>query len=281
MIKKLRAQTDGSFRLKKREPDETHGVSKKEAERSLVQHIAELQELHDLLYAQNRRALLIVLQGMDAAGKDGAIRHVMSGVNPQGCAVTSFKQPSRLELAHDFLWRIHAAVPPAGAIGIFNRSHYEDVLIARVHDLVPKSVWSRRFDQINNFEEMLAENNVCLLKFFLHISSTEQERRFAERLNDPEKNWKLSAADFSERKYWDDYQDAYQDAIAKCSTAHAPWYVIPSDHKWFRNYAVSEIIIAALQSFHMKFPKPDPKKLESLTAGISPAGILTEPKSGS
>jgi PPK2 family polyphosphate:nucleotide phosphotransferase len=264
-ITQLKAPTDGKFRLRKHPPDETFGVSKGHAEKSLVRHVEELQELHELLYAENKRALLIVLQGMDAAGKDGTIKHVMSGVNPQGCTVTPFKQPNSVELAHDFLWRIHAATPAKGSIGIFNRSQYEDVLIARVHKLVPKPVWESRYEQINDFEEMLTENGVHILKFFLHISKEEQERRFEERLHDKDKNWKASAADFKEREFWDDYQTAYQDAIAKCSTKDAPWYVIPSDHKWFRNFAVAEIVIQTLQSLHMKFPKPN-KDVELLSS---------------
>jgi PPK2 family polyphosphate:nucleotide phosphotransferase len=265
-IGKLSAGHDGKFRLKKHAPDDTFGVSKGDAEKSLVRQVADLQDLHELLYAENKRALLIVLQGMDAAGKDGTIKHVMSGVNPQGCAVTSFKQPSAIELAHDFLWRIHAAVPAKGAIGIFNRSHYEDVLIARVHKLAPKPVWQARYGEINAFEEMLSENGVHIVKFFLHISKAEQERRFEERLNDKNKNWKASAADFKERQFWDDYQTAYEDAIAKCSTKRAPWYVIPSDHKWFRNFAVAEIVIQTLHSLKMKFPKVDAAELAHLSS---------------
>src|SRR5665213_472709 len=265
-IADLRAATDGKFRLKKHSPDETFGITKSHAEKSLVRHVAELRDLHDLLYAEQKHALLIVLQGMDAAGKDGTIGHVMSGVNPQGCSVTSFKQPTPLELAHDFLWRIHAAVPPRGFIGIFNRSHYEDVLIARVHNLVPKSVWQMRYGQIDAFEEMLSGNGVRIVKFFLHISSEEQARRFEERLRDPNKNWKASPADFQERPYWDDYQAAYEHAIAKCSTKTAPWYVIPSDHKWFRNYAVAEVLIQTLQSLHLKFPAVNPETLARLSS---------------
>jgi PPK2 family polyphosphate:nucleotide phosphotransferase len=172
--------------------------------------------------------------------------------------VTSFKEPSHPELDHDFLWRIHAAVPGRGTIGIFNRSHYEDVLIARVHSLVEPAVWKRRYDEINDFEKMLTENDVCILKFFLHMSSEEQNRRFNERLSDPDKNWKSSPADFKEREYWDQYQDAYETAVRKCGTKDAPWYVIPSDHKWFRNFAVAEVIIQTLESFKMRFPEGTP-----------------------
>jgi PPK2 family polyphosphate:nucleotide phosphotransferase len=265
-ISDLRAGFDGKFRLRKRAPDDTTDISKGHAEKSLVRHVSELQDLHELLYAENKRALLIVLQGMDASGKDGTIKHVMSGVNPQGCSVTSFKQPSTLELAHDFLWRIHAAVPAKGSIGIFNRSQYEDVLIARVHKLAPKKVWEARYGQINAFEEMLSENGVEIVKFFLHISKDEQERRFEERLQDKNKNWKASPADFKERRFWDEYQDAYEDAIAKCSTKDAPWYVIPADHKWFRNYAVAEIVVQTLQAMKMKFPKVDIEELSPLSS---------------
>jgi PPK2 family polyphosphate:nucleotide phosphotransferase len=182
----------------------------------------------------------------------------MSGVNPQGCSVTSFKQPTTTELDHDFLWRIHIAVPGKGLIGIFNRSHYEDVLIARVHQLVPKNVWEARYEQINAFERILSQNAVCMLKFFLHISREEQEKRFQKRLDDPEKQWKASPADFREREYWNQYQQAYEDAISKCTTKDAPWYVIPADNKWFRNYCVSRIIVETLESFHMEFPKESP-----------------------
>jgi PPK2 family polyphosphate:nucleotide phosphotransferase len=256
-IEKLRVGPHGKFRIKKRAADETYGISKEQAEKESAGQIGRLQPLHELLYAENKHALLIVLQGMDAAGKDGTIKHVMSGVNPQGCAVTSFKQPSPQELAHDFLWRIHAAVPPKGSIGIFNRSQYEDVLIARVHKLVPKNVWEGRYGQINAFEKILTENGVKILKFFLHISAAEQKKRFEDRLNDPQKNWKASAADFNEREYWDEYQKAYADALVKCDSDDAPWYVIPGDHKWFRNYAVGEVIIQTLDSLKMEFPEAD------------------------
>ena len=253
-IGKLNAEPGAKFRLEKFAPDDTYGVSKNHAEKAFPGHVEKLATLHDLLYAEHKRSLLIVLQGMDAAGKDGTIKHVMSGVNPQGCSVTSFKQPSARELDHDFLWRIHAAVPEKGNIGIFNRSQYEDVLIARVHNLVPRQVWKTRYSEINAFEKILTDNNVCILKFFLHMSSAEQEKRFRERLSDPRKNWKASAADFTERKFWDHYQAAYQDVISKCSTKEAPWYVIPSDHKWFRNFAVGEVVIRALESFKMQYP---------------------------
>jgi PPK2 family polyphosphate:nucleotide phosphotransferase len=256
-IDKLIVPPGHKFRLKKIDPAETHGISKEYAEEQLAHHVKKLQDLHQLLYAEGKRSLLIVLQGMDAAGKDGTIKHVMSGVNPQGCAVTSFKQPSATELAHDFLWRIHAATPAKGAIGIFNRSQYEDVLIARVHKLAPKKDLERRYGEINDFEKMLTENGVHILKFFLNISSDEQKKRFEERLKDPDKNWKASSADFKEREFWDAYQEAYEDALERCSTEGAPWYAIPANHKWFRNYAVSEVVIQTLTGLKMKFPKPD------------------------
>jgi len=262
---KLRVISGESFSLKQHDAAETFDLAKHKAEKELKDHVKQLAELHELLYAENKRALLIVFQGMDASGKDGTIRHVMSGVNPQGCTVTSFKQPSAKELEHDFLWRIHAAVPEKGSIGIFNRSQYEDVLVVRVHGLVPKEIWQARYDQINAFERILAENDVTILKFFLHISRDEQEKRFQQRVEDPQKNWKISPADFREREYWGEYQKAYQDAIANCSTKEAPWYIIPSDHKWFRNYCVSHIIVRTLQSFHMRYPK----------ANLDVAGVKT------
>jgi PPK2 family polyphosphate:nucleotide phosphotransferase len=199
---------------------------------------------------------LIVLQAIDAGGKDGTIRHVMSGVNPQGCRVASFKTPTPQELAHDFLWRIHKAVPERGMIGIFNRSHYEDVLVVRVHKLVPKKVWKQRYDQINAFEKILTENHVKILKFFLYISKDEQKKRFEERLTDPQKYWKFSKDDLVERGFWDQYMEAYEDNLSLCSTAWAPWFIIPANHKWFRNLAISRIILETLEDFDMGIPQP-------------------------
>ena len=229
--------------------------SKENAAETVAKNIYRMAELQQLLYADGKHSLLIVFQAMDAGGKDGTIRHVMTGLNPQGCNVTSFKAPTLEELRHDFLWRIHKAAPPWGDIGIFNRSQYEDVLIVRVHKLVPKSVWSKRYAIINDFERALADNQTRILKFFLHISKDEQKRRFEERLHDPDKNWKLSRPDFEERQYWDDYQAAYEDALAKCSTDWAPWFVIPANKKWFRNLAVSEIIVETLSQMDLKYPK--------------------------
>ncbi len=243
--------------LLKSDPAWTPGFKERdEAEDALEKNIRRLSKYQYLLYAEGRRALLVILQGMDAAGKDGTIRHVMSGVNPQSCRVTSFKTPTSAELAHDFLWRIHQAVPGRGEIGIFNRSHYEDVLIVRVADLAPKAVWSKRYEQINAFERILADNDVTVLKFFLHVSRDEQKRRLVERLRDPKKNWKVNPADFRERRRWDDYMAAYRDALEKCSSDAAPWFVIPADHKWFRNLAVSQIIVETMRSMKMRFPKP-------------------------
>ena len=239
------------------DPDDTLGLKNDEKSQKMLQKlIARLDDLQYLLYASKKYSLLIVLQGIDGAGKDGTIRHVMSGVNPQGCRVTSFKTPSAEEAAHDFLWRIHNAIPDRGEIGIFNRSHYEDVLVVRVHKLVPESIWSRRYKQINHFERILAENNVKILKFYLHISKEEQKKRFQQRLEDRTKWWKLSPTDFQERRYWNDYMDAYEDVLRYCSTPWAPWYIIPANKKWFRNLAVSHIIVKTLEDLNMKFPKP-------------------------
>ncbi len=222
----------------------------------LAVHVSKLQHLHDLLYAAGDRAVLIVLQGMDTAGKDGTIRHIFSGVNPQGCVVTPFKQPTPLEMRHDFLWRCHMAVPPAGSIGIFNRSHYEDVLSPRVHGLISDKTAHRHMEQINSWEEMLTENGVTILKFFLHISNEEQKQRLQSRIDDESKHWKLSAGDFAERKFWPKYQSAYEDILSRTSKKHAPWFVIPANHKWFRNIAVSGVIVEAMEAMKLKYPKP-------------------------
>jgi PPK2 family polyphosphate:nucleotide phosphotransferase len=238
--------------LSKRDPADTLGINKAEADTE--PHIQELRQLQDVLYADKRYALLVVLQALDAGGKDGTIGHIFSGVNPQGCQVAAFKEPTPEELDHDFLWRVHRAVPGRGFIGIFNRSHYEDVLVARVHKLVPKSVWSERYGQINDFEKELADNGVRVLKFYLHMSKEEQLRRLQARLTDPKKNWKLSLLDFREREHWDEYMAAYENALTKCSTKHAPWYVIPSDHKWFRNYAIGTIINHTLKQMKLRYP---------------------------
>lgn len=263
--KQLMVKPGHKVKLSKWDPEETLGWDKgHKMKDSLDKAIERLDKLQYLLYAEHKHALLIVLQGRDAAGKDGTIRHVMTGVNPQGCHVASFKKPSAEEMSHDYLWRIHKAMPEYGDIGIFNRSVYEDVLVVRVHNIVPKDVWSARYDQINEFEEILHQNNVKIIKFFLHISKDEQKARFQERIDDPDRRWKISEADFAERNFWDDYTEAYEDALAKCSTKHAPWFIIPSNKKWFRNLAVSHIITETLESMDMKFPPPtvDVKKLK-------------------
>ena len=257
LTKEFLVKSGKKVKLARLNPNYTAGFKHREAaEQKLQENIARLTELQYLLYAEKKRSLLIVLQAMDAGGKDGTVRHVMSGLNPQSCRVTSFKQPSAEEMAHDYLWRIHNAMPEKGEIEIFNRSHYEDVLVVRVHNLVPKSEWSKRYDQINAFESVLAGNSVKIVKFFLHISKDEQKKRFQERLQDPTKNWKISPADFEERKYWDDYIEAYEDALSRCSTPEAPWFIIPANHKWFRNLAVSRIIVETLEAMDMKFPPP-------------------------
>lgn len=263
--KELIIKPGSSVNLRKFDPEETLGWKKGHSmDDSLEKTLKKIDKLQYLLYADHNRALLLIFQGLDAAGKDGVIRHVMSGINPQGCRVTSFKTPSAEEAAHDFLWRIHNAMPKSGDIGIFNRSHYEDVLIVRVHNLVPRSVWSQRYEQINQFEAILRKNNIHILKFFLHISKDEQKKRFLERIDDPDKRWKISQSDFAERKYWDKYTLAYQDVLTRCSTKDAPWYVIPANKKWFRNLAVSHIVKEALEGMNLKFPRSsiDVKKLK-------------------
>jgi PPK2 family polyphosphate:nucleotide phosphotransferase len=237
------------------DPADKLGFKRDDESNELATSIARLDELQYLLYAEHRHALLVVLQGIDTSGKDGTIRHVMTGFNPQGCRVTSFKTPTAEEADHDFLWRVHAAVPRRGDIAIFNRSHYEDVLVVRVRELVPKQMWSRRYQQINQFEAMLKENGVTVVKFFLHISKEEQKQRFEERLKDPTRQWKLALGDFEDRKHWSEYTAAYEDALARCSTDAAPWYIVPADRKWVRNLAVSQILVETLQGLRMKFPK--------------------------
>ena len=254
--KRFMVRPHARLKLGKFDPDDTAGFEKGDkAQAHLEKNIARMDELQYRLYAEGQRALLIVLQGMDASGKDGTVRHVMSGLNPQGCRVTSFKVPSAEEAKHDFLWRIHQAVPADGEIGIFNRSHYEDVLVVRVHKLVAKSVWSARYDEINTFEKFLSENGVTILKFFLHISKKEQKERLEARLKDSTHNWKISPADLKERDRWGDYVKAYETVLSRCSTSTAPWFVIPSNKKWFRNLAVSQIIVETLERMNPKFPK--------------------------
>ena len=215
-----------------------------------------LRDLQDMFYADGRRALLICLQAVDTGGKDGTITHFLSAMSPQGCRVVPFRQPSVEEASHDFLWRIHRATPGRGQVVIFNRSHYEDVLVARVHSLVPKHVWFGRYDRINAFELGLVDAGTEILKFYLHISSEEQLSRFKERLDDPTKHWKISEADYKEHRYWDDYMAAYEEALSRCSTKPAPWFIIPANHKWFRNLAVARIVVEHLEGLDLRYPKP-------------------------
>jgi PPK2 family polyphosphate:nucleotide phosphotransferase len=230
--------------------------SKEAAEGETQRHVERMRRLQYLLYADASKSLLVVLQGMDAAGKDGVVRKVFSGMNPQGTSVTAFKQPTPYEAAHDFLWRVHQHAPAKGEVAIFNRSHYEDVLVVRVHKLVPKAAWSKRYAQINAFEHTLAQGGTRILKLFLHISQEEQLSRFRDRLEDPERNWKISEADYSERELWRRYMRAYEDALEATSTDDAPWYVIPADHKWFRDLAVSSIIADTLDDMGLSYPPP-------------------------
>jgi PPK2 family polyphosphate:nucleotide phosphotransferase len=226
-----------------------------EAKKQLEDDLNRLRDLQEALYAENKQSLLVVLQAIDAGGKDGTISHVFRGLNPQGVDVTSFKTPNSEDLAHDFLWRVHKRTPAKGYIGVFNRSHYEEVLIVRVHDLVPKKVWKKRYDQINDFEKMLTENGTKILKFFLYISKDEQKKRFQSRLDEPEKQWKFALADLDERALWDDYIEAFEDMLTKCNTEYAPWHIIPANKKWYRNLVITRAIIDALEEMNPKYPK--------------------------
>jgi PPK2 family polyphosphate:nucleotide phosphotransferase len=269
---------DGSrFRLKDFHTADTLGLKSKEhAKKRLDRGIARLANLQKKLYAQDRWAVLLILQAMDAAGKDSTISHVMSGVNPQGCQVSSFKAPSAEELQHDFLWRTSRCLPERGKIGIFNRSYYEEVLVVRVHpelfareriptQLVLGNIWKKRFEDINAFERYLSGNGIVVLKFFLHVSKKEQKRRFLERLEDPEKNWKFSMSDALERQHWEKYMHAYEDMIRNTCSKDAPWHVVPADHKWFARLVVAEATIEAMESLDLSFPKMDAEKLKELT----------------
>jgi PPK2 family polyphosphate:nucleotide phosphotransferase len=242
----------------------TDGLQNKEkAKKELAKNLAVLDDLGYRLYAENRRSLLIVLQGMDTSGKDGTVRHVLQGFNPQSCQVTSFKQPGFEDLAHDFLWRIAKATPRKGFIGIFNRSHYEDVLVVRVHNLVPKEEWQTRYDRINRFEQMLVDGGTTLVKIFLHIDKDEQKRRLQARLDDPKKRWKFSKADIAERRYWSDYQRAYEAALTRCNAKDAPWYIVPANHKWYRDLVISRILRKTLEKMNPKYP-PAEKGLDEI-----------------
>ena len=250
---------DTRVRLSDYDPSYAGGYKRKaDTKDELKRNVERLRELQEVMWAEGKHALLIVLQALDAGGKDGTIRHVMRGVNPQGCQVTSFKVPTEEEMDHDYLWRIHKATPRRGYIGIFNRSHYEDVLVVRVHQLVPQEVWQARYEQINHFEKLLAASGTTILKFFLHISKEEQKERFEARLADPRKNWKFSLNDVKKREHWDEYMRAYEDALSRCSTPWAPWYIIPANRKWYRNLVISQIIVDTLEKLDMRFPPPLP-----------------------
>jgi len=246
------------------DPDDTGPFAhKSEADSLIRQNVRRMEELQELMYAERKHALLIVLQAMDAGGKDSTIRHVMDGFNPQGCHVVGFGVPTPLELAHDFLWRIHPHAPRRGYVSIFNRSHYEDVLVVRVEELVPEAVWGARYDQINAFERLLADSGVTLLKFFLHISKEEQKERFQDRLDRPEKNWKFNPSDLETRSKWDEYMRAFEEVFARCNHPWAPWYVVPANKKWYRNWVVSSAIVAAMEGMEMQYP-PAPPGLDEI-----------------
>jgi len=249
-------------RLGKVDPGDTSGFrgGKKDGEKEIDALVGKLDPLQELLYAEHKHSLLVVLQGMDSSGKDGTIRRVFEGVNPQGVRVAHFGKPSEEEADHDYLWRAHKQVPGRGEIVIFNRSYYESVLVVRVHNLVPEKVWSRRYTQILDFERMLSEEGVTIRKFFLHIDRKEQAKRFQERLDDPTKHWKFSYLDYNERSFWKDYIRAYEDALSQTSTKDAPWYIVPSDHSWFRDLVISEVVAETLEGLGMKYPKLDPAK---------------------
>ena len=276
LAKAYRVENGKHFQLKDCDPADTgHWHSKENAEQTLQQGIVRTAELQDMLYAQDRWALLLIFQGMDAAGKDSAIKHVMSGVNPQGCDVHGFKTPSPEELDHDYLWRCHKVLPERGKIGIFNRSYYEEVLIVRVHpmllkneglpdQLVTKHIWDERYEDINAFERYLARNGTMIRKFFFHISKKEQKKRFLERLEDSKKNWKFSMDDIKERAFWKDYKEAYEEMVQNTATKHAPWYVIPADNKWFTRLVVASAIVEALCELDLTFPDVDKKKKKEL-----------------
>jgi len=255
--KRFYVNPDEKLRLSKLDPGyrgdhESEAAAKQETEHYRVK----LAHQQALLYAQRMHSVLVVLQALDAGGKDGTVSHVFSALNPQGTTVVGFKQPTAADLAHDFLWRVHPHAPGRGEVAIFNRSHYEDVLVTRVHKLIKKATWTARYKRIRQFEAGLADNGTTILKFFLHISEEEQLSRFAERLQDPTRNWKISETDYTERALWDDYIEAFEDAISATSTKEAPWYVIPSNHKWFRNLAVSQIMADTMESLSMAFPEP-------------------------
>jgi len=256
-IDRFKISPGAKVRLKDFDPDFKDRHANHEAAQDEIDHYQKkLCEMQELLYADRRHSLLICLQAMDTGGKDGTINHVLAALNPQGCRVASFKQPSAEESSHDFLWRIYKDAPARGEVVIFNRSHYEDVLVVRVHKLVPEDVWRAYYDRINQFEKGLVEHDTQILKFYLHISKDEQLKRFKSRLDDPSKHWKISESDYKEREFWGDYTEAYEEALSRCSTERAPWFVIPANHKWFRNLAVARIITEHLEGLKLKYPKP-------------------------
>lgn len=260
ILKPVRAGT--ALALSDRDANAPHALREKSAvKKALSDEVKELGTLQDRLFADKRHAVLVVLQGRDASGKDGAIKNVFDGCNPQGVRVASFGVPTSLELSHDFLWRVHAAVPPRGYIGIWNRSHYEDVLVARVRRLVPRATWNARYEQINEFEKMLAANNITILKFFLHVSRAEQKERLIDRLVDPTENWKFRAGDLDDRRRWTAYTSAYRDALKLCSTKWAPWYVVPADSKTVRNYLITRVMNETLRGLKLRYPRARPEVL--------------------
>jgi PPK2 family polyphosphate:nucleotide phosphotransferase len=280
MLEPYRITNGKKFRLKDIDPKDTAHLTsadKREAKEMLARGVEWLAEQQDKLYAQDHWGVLLVFQAMDAAGKDGTIKHVTSGINPQGCYVTSYKQPSSEELDHDYLWRYMRNVPARGQIGIFNRSYYEEVLVVKVHQeiltrqklhpsLITKKIWEQRYQDISNFEEYLSRNGVVVVKFFLHVSKAEQKRRFMERLDQPEKNWKFSASDVAERGFWSEYQDAYEEAIRNTASKHAPWYVVPADNKWFTRVVVAAAVVDAIAKLELHYPVIDAEKRKALSA---------------
>ena len=276
LIRRYRIDDGGKFKMNDIDPDDTAGITdKNRAKEMLAQGIAQLAELQDKLYAANTWALLLIFQAMDAAGKDSTIKHVMSGINPQGCQVYSFKSPSSEELDHDFMWRTNRCLPERGRIGIFNRSYYEEVLVVRIHPeflagahlpekLVSKKIWQHRYEDINCTERYLARNGIAIRKFFLHVSKKEQRRRFLSRLDEPEKHWKFAPEDVLERQHWNEYMSAYQDMIRHTSTPHAPWFVVPADHKWFTRLVVAQAVVEAIKELDVDYPKIDQEQKRKL-----------------
>src|SRR6266852_2871796 len=276
-ISPFRVDGTGKFHLKSRKPNEKGGLDKDEAEKILEANRKRLSDFQEKLYAQDRWSLLLIFQGMDAAGKDSAIKSVFDGVNPQGCEIHAFKQPSTLELDHDFMWRSAMALPQRGRIGIFNRSYYEETLVVRVHpeilakqkippSLITKRIWQERFQDIRAFERYLARNGILVVKFFLHVSSKEQKRRFLERAEEPEKNWKFSGSDMAERNHWDEYQEAYEDMIRNTATKDSPWYVVPADNKWFTRVVVAAAVVGTLASLDLAYPQVDKARLDEIAS---------------